>query len=262
MYEEADGSDAVRRAARKQLAHGAQFIKLLATGCVLSTEYESPFATQYQADEIAAAVQVATDSLTYVAAHAHSPDGIRHAVESGCRSIEHTVYGNEAVYQLMAKRGTYLVPTLCTTPAMLADPEFAARVPQHLRERIREKHSTHVENIRLAKRLGVKIVMGTDAGTPGNHCGDNLQELEIMVKEAGFSTLEAIQAATLEAATMMRLDDHLGSLEPTKIADLVAVMTNPLDDIGALRSVPFVMKDGRVVKDQLGATRSPRPLTD
>lgn len=251
MYEEADGPYAVRRAARNQLAHGAQFIKLLATGAVLSTEYESPMATQYRADEISAAVEVATDSLTYVAAHAHSPDGFRNAVECGCRSVEHTVYGNEDVYRLMVERGTYLVPTICVTPAMFADPDFAAQVPRHLRERMQEKHEIHVSNISLARRLGVKIAMGSDAGTPGNHFGDNLQELEIMVREAGFSPLEAIQAATVNAATMMRVDNNVGSLDVGKMADLVVTKANPLEDISALRSIPFVMKDGRVVKDQL-----------
>lgn len=250
MYEEADGPDAVRRAARKQLAQGAQFIKVLATGAILSTEYESPHAVQLAADEIAAAVQVARDSLTYVAAHAHAPDGIRNAVEAGCRSIEHTVYGNEEVYRLMAERGAYLVPTLCTTPAMLADATFATRVTAHMRERLSDVHGTHVENIKLARRLGVKIAMGSDAGTPGNHCGENLQELEVMVKEAGFSNLEAIQSATINAATLMQVESQLGSIEAGKTADVVAVSQNPLDDICVLRSIPFVMKEGRVVRHE------------
>jgi imidazolonepropionase-like amidohydrolase len=251
MYEEADGPDAVRRAARKQLAHGAQFIKVLATGAVASTEYENPMAVQFQAQEIQAAVDVATDNLTYVAAHAHSPDGIRNAVECGCRSVEHSVFGNEAVYRLMAERGTYLVPTLCVTQAMFSDPTLSAQVPKHLQRRFQEIHDTHVANIRLAKRLGVKIAMGSDAGTPGNHCGDNLQELEVMVREAGLSPLEAIQASTLEAATLMRLDQHLGLLEVNKVADIVATVRNPLEDISALRKVVFVMKDGKVVKNSL-----------
>jgi len=211
-------------------------------------------AAQYRPDEIAAAVEIATDSLTYVAAHAHSPTGIRNAVESGCRSIEHTVYGNEEVYRLMAQRGTYLVPTVCTVPAMFADKELAAKVPPHVRRRKEEMHGVHVENIRLAKRLGVKIAMGSDAGTVGNHCGDNLQELQVMVDECGFSTLEAIQAGTIHAATMMRVADQLGSLEAGKTADIVAVRANPLDDISVLRSIPFVMKDGQVFKDQLRPT--------
>jgi imidazolonepropionase-like amidohydrolase len=259
MYEEADGPDAVREAARKQFAHGAQFIKLLATGAVTSTEYESPMATQYRPAEIRAAVEVARDQLSYVAAHAHSPDGIRNAVEAGCHSIEHTVYGNEEVYRLMATHGTYLVPTLCASQAMFSDPNFSGKVTQHIRERYRAIKETHAENIRTARRLGVKIAMGSDAGTPGNHCGDNMQELETMVKDAGFSTLAAIQAATVDAAAMMRIDDRLGDIAPGKIADLIALKANPLDDIGALRRVEFVMKDGRIAKNLLHALPQNEP---
>lgn len=256
MYEEADGPDAVRKAARSQFARGAEFIKILATGALLSSEYESPLATQYRKDEITAAVEVAKDNLSYVAAHAHSPDGIRNAVESGCRSIEHTVYGDETIYRLMADRGTYLVPTLCVSQALFSDPTFSARLPAHLHARYQEIHALHVANISQARSLGVKIAMGSDAGTPGNHCGDNMQELEVMVKEAGFSTLEAVRTATINAATMMHIDGQLGSIEAGKRADLIAVTTDPLEDISALRVVPFVMKDGEVVKNQLPAAQS------
>lgn len=251
MYEEADGPEAVRKAARQQLAKGADFIKLLATGAVTSTAYENPRAVQYRAEEIRAAVEIAEDNFTYVAAHAHAPAGIRHAVESGCRSVEHTVFGDETVYRLMAERGTYLVPTVCITQAMFKQSEFAAHVPAHIRQRYREIHETHVANIALARRLGVRIAMGSDAGTPGNHCGDNMQEIEVMVREAGFSPLEAIQSATISAASMMGVGDNLGTLEPGKLADIIAVKENPLDDVRAMRSVNFVMKEGRVAKSDL-----------
>lgn len=104
-------------------------------------------------------------------------------------------------------------------------------------------HDIHVANISLARRIGVRIAMGSDAGTPGNHCGDNMQELEVMVREAGFPALEAIQAATINAATLMRLEDQLGTLEQGKVADLVVVGANPLDDVSAMRSVPLVIHE-------------------
>lgn len=251
MYAVADGVNAVRTAARAQLARGAQFIKVLATGAVTSTEYESPLATQYQREEIEAAVRVAADNRTYVAAHAHSPDGIRNAVEAGCRSIEHTVYGTEEVYRLMAERDVYLVPTLCVSQAMLSDPQFAAGAPLHLRERYGEMRVRHAQNIRLARKLGVRIAMGSDAGTPGNHAGDNMQELEVMVKEAGFTHLEAVQAGTIGAAKMMQVDSQLGAIESGKLADLIAVSRNPLEDISSLRTVGFVMKGGQIIKNEL-----------
>jgi imidazolonepropionase-like amidohydrolase len=250
MYAEADGAAAVRKAARQQLAQGADFIKVLATGSVTSTAYESPQATQFRLDEIRAAVEIAADNFTYVAAHAHAVAGIRNAVEAGCRSIEHTVYGDESAYRLMKERGAYLVPTVCAMPALFQDPVIAAGVPEHIRSRYRDLHTLHVENISLARRIGVRIAMGSDAGTPGNHCGESMQELEVMVKKCGFTTLEAIQAATINAATMMRVDRELGSVEPGKLADLIAMRGNPLDDIAALRSVAFVMKDGRIARHE------------
>jgi imidazolonepropionase-like amidohydrolase len=248
MYEEADGPEAVRKAARMQLARGADFIKLLATGAMTSTTYENPQAIQYRPEEIRAAVEIAEDNFTFVAAHAHAAAGIRNAAEAGCRSVEHSVYGDEASYRVMKERGTFLVPTVCITQAMFTDPAFAASVADHIRQRYRELHEMHVANISLARKLGVRIAMGTDAGTPGNHCGDNMQELEVMVREAGFSPLEAIQSATLGGAALLRVENELGTLEPGKLADIIATRKNPLDDISALRAVHFVMKEGEIAK--------------
>ena len=162
--------------------------------------------------------------------------------------IEHGSFGDEATYRLMAERGTWLVPTLCVTPAMFREKAFADRVPTHIRKRYKEVHRTRVANMKLARRCGVPIAMGTDAGTPGNHCGDNMQEIEVMVGDAGFSPAEAIEAATLGGARLMRLDDRLGSLAAGKIADVIATVADPLKDVSALREVDFVMKAGRIHK--------------
>jgi imidazolonepropionase-like amidohydrolase len=250
MYAEADGADAVRKAARQQLAQGATFIKLLATGAVTSTAYEDPHAIQFQLAEIRAAVEIAEDNFTYVAAHAHAAAGICNAAAAGCRSIEHSVYGDEHAYRLMKEKGAYLVPTVCAMPALFKDAAIAAGVPEHIRARYRDLHELHVGNIALARRVGVRIAMGSDAGTPGNHCGGSMQELEVMVRKCGFAPLEAIQAATIHAASMMRVDKELGSVEPGKFADLIATRANPLDDITTLGSVALVMKDGRIVRHE------------
>ena len=250
MYEEADGPDQVRRAARKQLSMGADLIKMLVTGALTSSRYERADAIQYRPEEIRAAVEIAEDNYTYVAAHAHALQGISNAVEAGCRSIEHGSCGNEAVYRLMAKRGTFLVPTVCIMPAMFSDAGFVASVPDHIRERYQAAHETHVRNLQLAHRCGVTIAMGTDAGTPGNHCGRNMLEMQVMVEKGGLSPAEAIRAATLNGARLMRLDSDLGSIEPDKIADLIAMSENPLEDIRALFNVSFVMKEGRVVRNE------------
>lgn len=252
MYEEADGPETVRHAARKQLAMGADLIKLLVTGAQTSTKYERADAIQYRPDEIRAAVEIAADNFTYVAAHAHALQGMRNAVEAGCRSIEHGTYGDAAIYRLMVERGTFLVPTVCTMPAMFSDQKFVAAVPDHIRERYESAHETKMRNLRLAQECGVTIAMGSDAGTPGNHCGRNMLEVQIMVEEGGMRPAEAIRASTLNAARLMRLDAELGTIEAGKLADIVATPENPLDDIRALHDVRFVMKEGRIVRDARG----------
>src|SRR5262249_2975860 len=256
MYEEADGPDAVRHAARKQLARGANFIKLLATGAVTSTKYERADAIQYRRDEIAAAVEIARDNFTYVAAHAHALEGIRNAVACGCRTIEHGSFADEEVCRQMAAAGCWLVPPLCTGPAMFRDSAFASRVPPHICERYQESHTIRTRNMAIARKCGVKVAMGTDVGTPGNHAGDNMQELEVMVSEAKFSPQEAIRSATLEAARMMRIDKDLGTIEPGRLADVIAVAGNPRADISSMRRVFFVMKEGRIYRND----RVPLPL--
>ncbi len=249
MYEEADGPDAVRHAARKQLAQGADFIKILASGAITSSKYERADAIQYRPEEIRAAVDIATDNYTHVAAHAHAAPAIRNATEGGCRSIEHGSFGTDEIYGLMAERGTYLVPTLCTTPAMMDDPDFAEKVPPHIHERYERVHAERVENVARARKLGVKVAMGSDAGTPNNHCGNNLLELEVMVGEADFTPAEALASATKVAAELLEMADDLGSLTAGKIADIVALPRNPLDDISAVREVFFVMKEGKVCRN-------------
>lgn len=248
MYEECDGPVAVQHGARLQLAKGANFIKLLATGAVTSTKYERSDAIQFRLEEIEAAVAIAADNFTYVAAHAHADSGIRNCIQAGCRSIEHGSFGTRETFELMKAKGTWLVPTLCTTPAMFRDEKFAAKVLPHIRARYQEVNATRVANMKLAREIGVNVAMGTDSGTPGNHAGDNMQEVEVMVEAAGFSPAEAMRAATLGAATMMGQEGQLGSLETGKLADIIALRSNPLEDISALRSVDFVMKGGRVHK--------------
>jgi imidazolonepropionase-like amidohydrolase len=248
MYEECDGADEVRRGARKQLAQGADLIKIMASGAMTSTKYERADAIQYRPDEIQAAVEIATDNYTHVAAHAHATDAIRYAAECGCRSVEHGTYGNEEVYGLMKKHGTFLVPTICVSSAMLNDERVSATMPQHIHDRYTGLRDMRIANISLAHKLGVKIAMGTDVGTPGNHAGDNMQEPIMMVTHCGMSPAETIYASTWNPACLLGREDSLGSIEVGKIADIIAVAENPLENIETLRNVDFVMKDGQVYK--------------
>ena len=251
MYETADGPDEVRRAARKQLAQGADLIKVMATGALTSSEYEDARAIQYTLEELQAAVAIAEENFKHCAAHAHAASGIKNAALAGCRSVEHGSFGDEEVYGLMAEKGTYLVPTTCVTSAMLADNAVAASLTPHIKERYIEFDDIHLKNMDLAKRLGVPVAMGTDAGTPGNHHGDNAQELVKMVEGAGFTAHEAVHAATLGAATMLRREADLGSLDAGKFADVIGFAEDPLADMTAIRDVRLVMKGGEVPRNNL-----------
>ena len=249
MYEEADGPDEVRKAARKQLANGADLIKILASGAMTSSQNERADAVQLRPDEIRAAVEIAKDNFTHVASHAHACEAIINSVECGCASVEHGSFGNEKAYKMMAKAGTYLVPTLCVHPGLLDDEAFANQTPAHIRERYSSLRVTRIENLKLARSLGVPVAMGTDVGTPGNHAGNNLREIKLMVNEVGYSPQEALLASTLSGAELMGRANDFGSLEVGKRADLVAMRSNPLTNIEALDSLDFVMKDGLVYRD-------------
>ena len=248
MYETADGPEQVRAAARKQLANGADLIKVMATGAMTSSEYEDSRAIQFTLEELKVAVEIAEDNYKHCAAHAHATDGIKNAALAGCRSVEHGTFGNEEVYGVMAEKGTYLVPTTCVTSAMLADNAVAASLTPHIKERYIATDDIHLKNMDLAKRLGVPVAMGTDAGTPGNHHGDNAQELVRMVEGAGFTPQEAVYSATLGAATMLRREDDLGSIDEGKFADIIGFADDPLSDINVTRDVRMVMKGGDVVR--------------
>ncbi len=249
MYEEADGPDAVRHAARKQLANGANLIKVLASGAVNSTKYERADAIQYRPDELRAAVEIAQDNFTHVAAHAHATEAIKNAILAGCRSVEHGTYGSDETFKLMVEHGTYMVPTICTAHAFLQDPAFAAKALPHVRERYEVLQKIRYANLNKAREAGVKVAMGTDVGTPGNHCGDNMQEVALMVERCGFSPAEAIRSATVIAAELLGLDDQVGRLQPGFAGDVIAVAGNPLDDIYTMRDVFFVAARGQIVRN-------------
>lgn len=249
MYEEADGPDAVRAAARKQLAHGADLIKVMASGAITSSEYESADAIQYRPDELQAAVEIATDNFKHVAAHAHCPAAIKNAARAGCRTVEHAALGDRDSFVVMKEHDTILVPTLCTISAMFADEAFAARVPDHVRAEYARVETTRIAAMKAARDVGVRVAMGTDIGTPGNHAGDNMQELEVMVNAAGYSPLEAIHSATVHGSEVIDQSHNLGQITEGRCADIIACMEDPLKNISALRDVCFVMKDGKVYRD-------------
>ena len=251
MYEVADGPDAVKQAARKQLAKGADLIKVMATGAMLSSENEDARAIQFTLEELKAAVEIAHDNFKHVAAHAHACRGIENCIDAGVDSIEHCTFADEAALKRIAEKGIYIVPTICAGELLIRDNSMVQSMPEHLRKRMLEFNDIHIETIKRAHKMGARIAMGTDAGTPGNHHGMNASECVFMVRDAGMTPAESIHAATINPARLLRQEKNLGSLEAGKFADVIACRGNPLDDIEELTRIALVMKGGQVYKNEL-----------
>ena len=252
MYEVANGPEEVRAAARRQIARGADFVKVMATGAMLSPENEDARAIQYTLEELKAAVEIAHDNFKHVAAHAHACQGIINAVEAGADSIEHGTFADERAMRLMAERKTMLVPTFCPATSMLRDEKVSQAMPPHLHERLVNSQAIRREMVRRAHAHGVPIAMGTDAGTPGNHHGANVDECIAMVTDGGMPPADSLRSATVNGARLLRQHENLGELAPGKFADVIALRENPLDDITALKRLVLVMKGGAIHVNKLG----------
>jgi imidazolonepropionase-like amidohydrolase len=251
MYREADGVDEVRKAAREQFKAGADLLKLMASGAVMA-KGEKPEATQFSTDEMSAAVDEAKKVGKTVAAHAHAAPAIRNAVEAGVNSIEHGtyLYRDPDLVEKMATQGIFLVPTL----KALHDMTIGEGVPSWMQDKAKYILQDHRKSISTAIREGVRIAMGTDAATPFNYHGDNAIELQLL-SECGMSASRAIQAATSEAARLLGWHDWAGTIEPGKVADLIVLRKNPLDDLKVFsdsHSLAMVLKDGKIVVKSTG----------
>ncbi len=234
----ADGVDEVLKAVRYQIKHGAQVIKTCATAGVLS--FEGPVgAQQYSFEELKAMVEEAARHGVKVAAHAHGTEGIKAAVRAGVASIEHGSLLDDEAIELMKEHGTYLVPTTYLTGAIDLD-----LLPPPIRAKAEYILPLARKSLEKAIEAGVKIAFGTDAAVFPH--GDNAGEFGALV-ERGMSPLEAIRSATIHAADLLDLDDR-GSLEPGRLADLIGVEGDPLQDVRVLEDVRFVMQGGRIVK--------------
>jgi imidazolonepropionase-like amidohydrolase len=240
----ADGVPAVMKQVRENIKYGADLIKVMATGGVIS-EGDNPAFGQYSAEELKAIVETSHGLGRKVAAHAHAAAGIRNAVLAGVDSIEHGSYIDDSLIQLMKERGTYLVPTVYLEDWILENMQTLGWTPN-----IKEKAKTVIpianRNVSHAFKSGVKVALGTDAGVYPH--GLNGHEFAKMV-EMGLTPLQAIQAATVNAADLLGWSDKVGTLEPDKWADIVAVDGDPLRDMNTLTHVKFVMKGGQVIKN-------------
>jgi imidazolonepropionase-like amidohydrolase len=241
---EADGAEAVRRAAREELKAGATCIKLMASGGVYGHS-EEPGSPQLTVEEMKAGVEEAHKAGRRVAAHAYSAEAINNALDAGVDSIEHGSFIDRTTAERMREQGTYLVPTLSVYQAMSdKGPELGA--PEYVRRKTAEVLEASREAFRLAHEVGVPIAAGTDCGAPGHPHGTLPEELRLMV-EADAVPAEALRYGTSAAADLLGLAEEVGTLEPGKRADLLAVGGDPLRDIRALRNVWLVLRDGAEV---------------
>jgi imidazolonepropionase-like amidohydrolase len=229
---ESDGVDSVRHSVRTEIKAGADLVKFISTGGVL-TKGADPSRYQLTFEEISVGVEEAHKAGKKTATHAQGTRGIEFAVKAGIDSIEHGYYLTPNLVEEMVKRGTYLVLTITSLTNIIGPgvdggiPAWAVEKAKNVMESARKSHA-------MARECGVKIAMGTDAGTPYNLHGNNAEELEQMVK-AGFSPMETIIASTSRAAELLGIDESAGSLAPGKQMDLLVVKGDPLVDISLLR---------------------------
>ena len=240
----ADGVEAVQHKVREVIKYGADVIKICATGGVLS-KGDDPNASQYTLEEMKAIVADAHRLGRKVAAHAHGAEGVRWASEAGVDSIEHGHFMDDAAIATMKKNGTYLVPTLFLTEYMQQHLENSG-VPEFSKKKMREVAAIAPSNVKKAFAAGVKVAFGTDAAVYPH--GLNAGEFHVYVK-LGMTPLAAIQTATINASDLLGPKFLVGSLEPGKFADVIAVDGDPTKDVTILEHVKFVMKGGIVYKN-------------
>lgn len=241
-----NGPEDARKAVRQRYKNGADLIKITATGGVLSVAKDGQ-GPQFTMEELEAIVSTARDYGMHTAAHAHGAEGMKRAVLAGITTIEHGTFMNEEIMELMKQKGTYYVPTI-SAGVFVAE---KAKEPGYFPEVVVPKALTVGPQIEdtfaKAYKAGVKIAFGTDTGVSPH--GDNAKEFLYMVK-GGMPAIETIIAATAVPAKILGMEDKLGTLEKGKLADIIAVAGNPLDDIETMLDVKFVMKDGVVYKNE------------
>ncbi len=245
---EADGPDDVRRAVREQLKAGADVVKIIATGGVMTPGMEAG-APQLTAAEIAAAIEEARKAGRRTAAHAQGTTGIADCVAAGITTIEHGIYLTAEIVARMRAGGIYLVPTL-NAPCAIAAGGVAAGIPAFMVRKSEIVTESHLASFRMALAAGVAIAAGSDAGTPLNRHGSLVPELALMVAQ-GMTSLQAIRSATQVAAEALGIGEETGRIAPGFSADLVAVAGDPAQRIEALDDVRLVIARGRIARRSL-----------
>ena len=240
-----DSVETCRKVVRRQIDRGADVIKFATTGGVNSG---TGLATRMFEDEARALVETAHAYGRKVAVHAHGADGIKLALRAGADSIEHGTVMDDEIVRTMVRQGTYYVPTLSTVNGYL---ERLAANPNAYEPSVKRQIDWRIgitgQSLKKAYPAGVKIAFGTDAGVSKH--GRNADEFELMVKW-GMPAVEAIKAATVNAADLLGIGGEAGTIEPGKSADIIAVEGDPLVDVRALKDVDFVMARGEIVKNE------------
>lgn len=240
-----NGVEDAAKAVRQRYKEGSDLIKITATGGVLSYAKDG-MGAQFTVEEVKAIVQTAKDYGFKVAAHAHGAEGMKRAVLGGVSSIEHGTFMTPEVMDLMKERGTYFVPTVIAGRSVADSALIPNYYPDMVKKKALEIGPIIQSTFGKAYKAGVKIAFGTDAGVFGH--GKNAREFELM-HEAGMPALEAIRSATVHAADLLGQSDKLGTIEPGKAADIIAVEGNPAETIQSMSQVKFVMRDGTVYKN-------------
>jgi imidazolonepropionase-like amidohydrolase len=244
MGMEVDGADAARHAARLQLKAGADVIKLMATGSV-TTEGVEPGSPELTLDELRAAVEEVRKRGKRTACHAQGTEGIKNAILAGVNTIEHGVFLDQEAIDMMVQRSVYLVPTL-VAPYLIVERGIEAGVPAFAVNKAEKVIKDHYKSFRDSHKAGVKIAMGNDQGAPFDDPSKIIQEMFLMA-ENGLTPEEVLSSATRVGAEALGLEEQIGTLEPGKYADMVALDGNPLSDLKALENVAWVMKEGQTV---------------
>ncbi|MDR1921383.1 MAG: amidohydrolase family protein [Candidatus Adiutrix sp.] len=248
QYRVADGVDEVRKAAREQLAAGADFIKYMGTGAIGHVG-SLPGAPTFNFDEVRVMVEEADKLGRQVAAHAHGTIGIKHALKARVRTIEHSSILDDECLELLKEGRSFIVPTLSAAKALF-DTDAQGRAALSMKAKSQEIIETLLHSISRAYQAGLKIGFGADLGTSCNHHGLNYNEFRWRHDLLRMKPMDLLLQATRHSAEILCLDDRLGSVTPGKIADLIAVGRDPLADLSVMYApAPFVMHDGRIIKN-------------
>jgi imidazolonepropionase-like amidohydrolase len=242
-----DGADEVRKRVREVLRAGADVVKVMVTGGVMSAN-DSPEHPQFSREELEVMVEEASYRGINLMAHAHGAQGIKNALMAGIKSIEHGTYLDEECLDLLLEKDAWLIPTLLVNQHNTKMAE-AGKLPDYSQNDSQKVAKLLEKNMKIAYHAGVRIAMGTDSGIAPH--GQNLRELSLLCR-IGMKPMEAIQAGTIRAAELLGWDDKIGTLESGKIADVVVSKKDPLVHIEALgdpENINLVLKDGKVVKD-------------